>query len=642
MDLSQDIHGPDFQAELGAGSWLLTFYSVVNSEGIKSVDRVDPLNRKATDRYIDVTLGEFARRFPEYLGSTFKYIVLDSEGSFGGPIVWTPEFFTTFQAKTGYDFHKYLPLLVHDGGPITAKIRNDYYQVVSDLWISNFWKPLTDWGAMHRVTVVSQELGDSLQLDPYAGGNFMDLQRAMTIPFMESLGDDFRVARQFKEPASIAHFEGKRFWCECQLVQGAGSFISPQKMRYGTNIAAAWGVNLWSQNTSYDDDNAEWPPSMGRSQPYWKYFHNYSDLVRRISYMNDGGRHVADVLLFRPIASAVAYSSPAFDNNQGQFLGRKRPGYPEVDVMSPAEKVGYTHNSPALLWGGDFSWQVEMDYWALMQLLVQKHQDFDVVDDFYLDRAKLNHGEVRLGEERYHVLVLPPIRLISHGSLEKIREFSQQGGNLIAYGSLPSGSTEQGMDDAEVIRTVKAIFGIDPLQSEQATQETDRHQSPGGHAVFIPHGLEKVSDIIARLRPQDFQVIRGSGDKLFYLHRVKEGRDLYWVANDSGEAREIALSLSAQGKPELWDPTNGDKKKLVYWSQDGRTIVPLKLTPWDGVYVVLGPEQGSAPQTTITGANLEDLQLEEKDGGAEAKGWCPHRRSKRGWREAGRGNRFGR
>ena len=65
--------------------------------------------------------------------------------------------------------------------------------------------------------------------------------------------------------------------------------------------------------------------------------------------------------------------------------------------------------------------------------------------------------------------------------------------------------------------------------------------------MFIPHGLEKVSDVIARLRPPDFQVMRGAADRLFYLHRVKEGRDMYWVANDSGEAREIVLSLAALG-----------------------------------------------------------------------------------------------
>jgi len=84
-----------------------------------------------------------------------------------------------------------------------------------------------------------------------------------------------------------------------------------------------------------------------------------------------------------------------------------------------------------------------MDYWALMQLLVQKQQDFDVVNDFYLARAKLNQGVAQLGDESYHVLVLPPMRVISRESLAKVREFYEQGGDVIAYASLPSGSTEE-------------------------------------------------------------------------------------------------------------------------------------------------------------------------------------------------------
>jgi len=278
-DLSSGIHGSAFNAELGGGSWIITFfYPEVTDNNVWTQGlHVDPLNRKATDRYIDVTLGEFARRFPEYLGSTLKYVMLDSEGSFGGSIVWTPDFFEAFQAKKGYDFRKFLPLLINDGGVITAKVRNDYYDVVSQLFVDNFFKPIADWSSSRGIEAVAQEFGDSLQFEAGYGGNFMAIQRSMKLPFVEDLGDDFRVVRQFKEPASIAHFEGKRFWCECQLIQGAGSYMSPQKMRYGTNVIAAWGVNLWSQNTSCDDASAEWPPSMGRSQQYWKYFHDYAD-----------------------------------------------------------------------------------------------------------------------------------------------------------------------------------------------------------------------------------------------------------------------------------------------------------------------------------------------------------------------------
>lgn len=634
VDLSDGIHGAAFSTELKSGSWKITFYypTITNTAawGWTEWEHVDPLNRQATDRYIDLTLGELARRFPEYMGSTFKYVLLDSEGSFGGPIVWTPGVFETFQAKKGYDLRKYLPLLVNDGGPITAKIRNDYYDIASGLFVDNFFKPISDWASARGIEAVAQEFGDGLQYEAGFGGNFMRIQNAMTLPFLEDLGDDFRIVRQFKEPESIAHFEGKRFWCECQLIQGAGSYMSPQKMRFGANVIGAWGVSLWSQNTSYEDSETWWPPSMGRSQPYWKYFHHYADLMKRLAYMNDGGRHVADVLLFRPTASVIAEAAPAFDNNRGNFFGRQRKGYPPIELGSHRENVAPTEDAPDTMWGGDFSWHVEMDYWGLMQLLVQKQQDYDVVDDLYLGRAKLNQGALQLADESYHMLVLPPMRVISKESLAKIRQFYEQGGDVIAYGSLPWGSTDKGMEDEEVIATVNAIFGIDPRESEQATQEIQRASGQTGHAVFIPNGLEKVTDVIARLRPPDFQVARGSTKQLFYAHRVKEGQDLYWVVNDSEKAREIVLSLAAQGKPELWDPADGTRKPSVYWQENGRTVVPLKLNAWDGMYVVLAPKQDAGPQVTMTGTNIVGLELQEHAGTVGAKGWISAS-EKEGW-----------
>ena len=245
-DVSSSLHGRSFQADSGPGSWLFAFYYVVPSEGYKGVSRVDPLNRDATLRYIDLTLGEFARRFPEHLGTTFNFVMLDSEGSFGGPIVWTPGFFETFQNRKHYDVRRFLPLLSHDAGAITPKVRNDYFEVVSDLFVRNFWKPVADWGRAHRVDVVGQNLGDGLQLDPAFGGDFMAVQRAMTLPFLEEeesgASQTFRDPRQFKEPASVAHFENLRLgWVRVSAGAGRGELCQPAKNAHGHQCPGSLG-----------------------------------------------------------------------------------------------------------------------------------------------------------------------------------------------------------------------------------------------------------------------------------------------------------------------------------------------------------------------------------------------------------------
>jgi hypothetical protein len=615
VDLSASIHGQSFQTDFGPGDWLLVFYHVVASEGYKGVTRVDPLNREATLRYIDLTLGEFDRRFKGHVGSTLNFIMLDSEGSFGGPIVWTPGFFEIFLRRKHYDIRRLLPVLSHDGGAVTPKIRNDYFDVVSELFVQNFWKPVADWGRAHRVEVVGQNLGDGLQLDPAFGGDFMVVQRAMTMPFLEEeesgASQTFRDPRQFKEPASVAHFENLRLGCECLLVQGAGTYVSPQKMRMGTNVLAAWGVNFWNQNTSYDEKNAEWPPMMGASQPHWKYFHRYADLIRRISYMNDGGRHVADVLLYRPIASVVAFSDPAFDSTLRHWKGRARGGYAEYGNR----QYGRIAIRPYLAWGGDFSWQAEMDYHGLMNLLVQRQKDFDILDDHYLVRATIGSGSIELGPERFGVIVLPAMKVIARAALARIRRFYEQGGTVVAYGSLPSGSTDEGWNDPQVADSIRAIFGVAP----DAGQDTSSRNAQGGQSFFIAGDLERVAATIDRARLADFQVVEGSAERLFYLHRVKDGRDLYWIANDDPAARKLVLSLAASGAPELWDPDRGTRRVLPYTVRDGRTVLAVELGPWDGAYVVFRPATGQ-PAVSISDTNLERYTLDQSRGDLRLKG----------------------
>ena len=583
VDLSKSIHGSSFQAELGPGNWLLTFYPVEPYLG-SGAQRVDPLNPDATRRYIDVTLGELTRRFSEYLGSTIDFILLDSEGTYGGPFVWTPGFLDTFQDQKHYDPRKYLPLLLHDGGRITPKFRNDYFDVISEMFNNNFWKLIADWGRAHGVDVVAQTSGDGLQLEARSGGDFMTAQTTQ---------------HQFKEPQSVADFEGRRMGCECLLVQGAGTFVSPQKMRMGSNVIGAWGVNYWQQNTSYDELNAEWPPQMGSSQPHWKFFRHYADLVSRFSYMNDGGHHVADVLLYRPIASAVAYSDPAFDPMR---KGRARGGFAEYGN----QQYGRTAMKPYLEWGDDFSWQVEMDYYGLMIALAQRQKDYDIVNDYYLNRAVFGNGSARLGNADFHAIVIPPLKVISRTAMKNIHEFYKNGGVVVAYGSLPSGSTDEGWGDKQILADVQAVFGSEV--GGAANHEKTNHN--GGKAFFISHGIDGVIETLDRAQPADFKVIQGSADRIYYIHRVKDGRDHYLVVNDDRNPRQMLLSLRAMGRPEMWNPDSGERNQTVYATRNDRTEVWVELGPWDARYVVFAPDR-TKTDVSISHTNLERVETTE-------------------------------
>jgi hypothetical protein len=512
---------------------------------------------------------------------------------------------------------KNLPLLVYEGGRRTAKVRIDYLRLISDLYRDNYWAQIARWSEEHGLQMIAQAWSDSLHYDAAYGGDFMDMMRALTIPGTEALGNRARSPREYKEAASVAHFEGRRYWCEGALVLGAKSYISPQKMRYSSNVLALWGIDLWSPQFYFDPKALVYPPEVFISQPYWKYFRRYTDLVRRISYMNAGGGHVAHLLLYRPLDTVFAESSPLFREGQwGRGMGfnldssAMAPGRSSGVNDSGSETGAFEIDYPRVLWKSNFAAQAEIAYYDLMELLAGYQRDFDVVDDYYLKRANIKGSTLSLGNESFQAIILPPMKVISRPALARIRQFYDQGGLVVSFGRLPSGSSEEGADDLAVATNVRAIFGIAPGEKRDAHNRNKN----GGRAYFVAGDVENIVRVVDENIPPDVQIATGAPDRLLYLHRNKEGRDFYWIVNDTDQPRKATLSLSAKGKAELWDPTTGKRRDLTHWVENNRTSIPLELDAWDAAYIVLQPEQ-RAPRTSVLKTNLMNYTLEEDASG---------------------------
>jgi hypothetical protein len=78
---------------------------------------------------------------------------------------------------------------------------------------------------------------------------------------------------------------------------------------------------------------------------------------------------------------------------------------------------------------------------------------------------------------------------------------------------------------------------------------------------------------------------------LRYAHRQIGEMDLYFVSNGEDEFVEAACTFRVTGKrPELWHPETGRTRPLPSYSftEDGRTVVPLRFEPTESYFVVFG------------------------------------------------------
>jgi hypothetical protein len=151
--------------------------------------------------------------------------------------IWTPEFLDVFEASRGYDLRPWLPFVLEKdekyqfvlaaADPATAdnlrtnEIRDDYNQVLSDLYLDQHLRPMQEFAST---------LGMGIRIQPYGlETDTMQHSALVDVPETESLGfknlDDYRVMAAGRDLAGH-----KLLSCEAICYNGAA---------YNT----AWGAN---------------------------------------------------------------------------------------------------------------------------------------------------------------------------------------------------------------------------------------------------------------------------------------------------------------------------------------------------------------------------------------------------------------
>lgn len=525
--------------EVPAGRWLITLYRLVPAVGAHNT-RVDLLNPEAVRLYLDLVYEELARRFSEHLGRTLALTIADHEGAYGEPIAWTPRLFDEFHRRYGYDLRLSLPLLAHDSieAGAAARVRSDYLDLISDLYTEAFTRQVTDWccrrGLGHAVSLYEEQFWFQVSL----AGDMYRHWRAGTFVMMDALLERSRMPLDFKEAATVAHLEGIPLVVENQGLQGHDSFLSPEKMRLGTNMALLWGANLLVPYLDYDIRKIIWPPQWFLGQPFWRYFRVYADYVRRAQFMNAQGRHVAPVAVYYPLETVFANASALFSR-------RGRP----------------------LTWGNVVD-QLQNFYTALQLELARGGWDFHILDRHYLKQARVEQGSLRLRDEEFRVLILPPMTHMNEDAARKLGEFAASGGQVLALGLQPAI-----LDGAPVRRF--AVREHPPFM----------HRLDYTRPIAVPEGvrddLQPLLHALRQLEPPALRVLEGDAAHFYFSRRATEDAEWFWVVNDSGDARTLRVRMPAAARWEKWDAATGERCTLAEGDE-----APLRFGPWDAFFLV--------------------------------------------------------
>ncbi len=567
------------------GNWkVMVFYLAVGKARF-----VDYLDDTAMDVFISMSYQKYYDSIGSYFGNLIKTSFFDEPAMHNADgRMWTPAFNRTFQKKYGYSPMKYYPALWYDIGPQTAAARNALFGFRAQLYADNFVRKISQWCAAHGIQVGGHFDQEEIVNPVPVNGDLMKLFEHQGVPGADDIWWYGRSNPAYKIVTSAAFNYDKPV---CMAETYAAYFQLDEKIAFQVAMDQyAMGINFQVPASS-----------RGRHSKVAEL----NQYVGRLSYLLQHGRHVADVAVLYPIAALQA-AYKFVGGHQSPRQGEEQPpqifsgAYAREGGLTPAE-IDYQDIGEALYRGS------RVDYTYLHpEVLVGRC----LIDQ---QRLILNNRENR---EEYRVLILPGGDTLSAAAAAKIKAFYDAGGTVIATSRLPTQAAEFGRN-REVQRVIAEVFGVPvdgPLKADVKRAQDRRNyhvfwyyvkrNNAGGQAFFLPKAepwlLEFALRQVLPVRDVDIQepmwLLKRGPDydgALTYIHKVKDGRDIYFFANSSDRPVDTKVVLRGRKTLRMWNPHTGGQEQAEFTQGEAggqpATTVRLVLPPVSSLFYVQEP-----------------------------------------------------
>lgn len=569
--------------EAPAGKWRLLYFLE------KEVDYyIDALNPESTSKFIELTHEKYKKSVGSDFGTVVPGFYTDEPamhyyhvGVDNYVVPWTNQMFKVFRQRRGYDLKPYLPALYLDMGKITSKIRYDFWRTLSEQYSDSYYKQIREWCDENGVIFTGHLLFEEwLRLQARCEGNIFNHLKHMHLIGVDHLYPKIGTEKEPDQHVAIKlassaahHFGSTRLLCES--MGGAYWDCTLERMKWIANWEYVLGVNLFNNHGYHysieGERKRDWPPSQFYHHTWWKYYDIFTSYMSRLGHILSGGRHVAKVLMMFPLNSIWT-----------NYVPQKR---------SPLSKL------------------IEDNFYFLTDALLRLHYDYDYVDEDVFNEANISDGKIRIADEEYSVLVLPPTSHIKRNTFECLKKFIASGGKIIADSVLPIEFLEDENDGA--VNSISELFGLDPQKlfdtfKEAGNNKLTSYNSNQNVYVLRNSGLKKhekraeLKTILEKCLTPDITI---SHPEVFYLHRIKDDFDIYFLINSSQEPiGSVEISFEKIALPELWNITTGEIKELKSFKiKDGRLTIQLDFPATEAHVIVLKNE---LPERYVTDTNM--------------------------------------
>jgi hypothetical protein len=489
---------------------------------------VNLLTPGVTEKFLDVTLGAYEREIGSAFGKRVPGVFTDEPNirPVGG-FPWCPDLPQQFQKRWDYGLIESLPSLSREIGD-WRRVRHNYYSTLNTLFIERWAKPFYErcdklgleftghyWDHEwpHCVGVP-----DNMAMAAWQHRPGID---TLMNQYAENTHAQFGNVRFCREVSSVANQLGrKRTLVE---LYGAGGWdLRLEDMKRIGDWLQVLGVNTLDEHLSYitlrGARKRDHPQSFSYHEPWWDSYHVVASYFTRLSCALSQGQQVNRVLVLEPTTTAWMH--------QGNDA-----------------KLGELGNA----------------FFQLLMGLESRQVEYDLACEDVLARHGTVEGkELRVGQRRYPVFVLPPFTENLDGPTVKLVDgLLKAGGTVVCLGDPPlreEGSFTSGLKDME-------------KRSGWVTLNGDTE--------------EAVADLAGRVPAAGFVIEREVEDRgiLFHHRRELDDGQILFLVNTSLESPSAGRIRSDLKGLEQWNPYTGQAEPYPFERTDQGVRADFRLPP---------------------------------------------------------------
>ena len=491
LDLAPFIVGDKLTWQVPPGRWKIIHFTHVLAPPLGQGGQysVDGASKDCVDWFIRKVYQAHYDHFGPEFGRTIRGFFYDEPETRGD---WGTELRGVLDQRKVDWKRAFVAYKFELAGDDQAAARYQYLTAFAETWGRTMYGGIAEWCHAHGVKSMGHFMEHaSLYVRPeFCAGDMMLLQGHSDMGAIDAVFSQFKMGQRIaydppswqtpKLASSVAHAFGKFDDSAMVEIFGArGQDLTYREMKWWADHMQVSGVNFliphsFNPRAPYDRDC---PPYFynGGYEPRWPLYRVFADYSCRLSLLLRGGRHVCPV--------ALLFS--------GNTLGVGKAVMPE----------------------------------GLSEVLQDANYDCDWLPFSVFEQdAAVDGREVRLRQERYRVLVVPPVEVIPYETLVKAREFFQAGGIVLGYGFLPSKSGTLGHTRADIAALVAR---------QVSHKEVDRGILICGTGVGVCIVANKFPGVrAARVRPH----------KSRRRHTHRRGRGPAACASRSGSPRRTGRS----------------------------------------------------------------------------------------------------